>query len=213
MQATPPSRRLDQHHRRLPRSRCTGTALSNLLTNLTPLAFISSSTGAGGATQLYNTERRHFPLRGGEPIEIVDSVGCNPTRFICFTMTRLEPTRTSCRAKLSPNFAPTGRSEQWRHYRASGPDDAAIPCPGCRGLPCSASTVAGNFSGASSGSQTLMASQIGVNCAVVFAPSPLSTKSHAIFEVAVPLVVTMTTDPLYFLATPSPTLGYSVQVQ
>ena len=40
--------------------------------------------------------------------------------------------------------------------------------------------------------------QIGVNCAVVFAPSPLSAKSHAIFEVAVPLVVTMTTDPLYF---------------
>jgi hypothetical protein len=43
-----------------------------------------------------------------------------------------------------------------------------------------------------------MASQIGVNCAVVFAPSPLSTNSHAIFEVAVPLIVTNATDPLYF---------------
>ena len=41
-----------------------------------------------------------------------------------------------------------------------------------------------------------MAAQIGVNCAVVFAPSPISTKSHAIFEVAVPLVVTVATDPL-----------------
>jgi hypothetical protein len=43
-----------------------------------------------------------------------------------------------------------------------------------------------------------MATQIGVDCAVVFAPSPLSTKSHAIFEVQIPLVVTMVTDPLYF---------------
>jgi hypothetical protein len=61
---------------------------------------------------------------------------------------------------------------------------------------CSASTVSGNFSG--KGTQTLKAAQIGVNCAVVFAPSPLSAKSHAIFELAVPLVVTMKTDPLYF---------------
>jgi hypothetical protein len=62
---------------------------------------------------------------------------------------------------------------------------------------CSTSTVVGNFSGASSRSQTLLAAQVGVNCAVVFAPSPLSAKSHAIFELAVPLVVTMATDPLY----------------
>jgi hypothetical protein len=61
---------------------------------------------------------------------------------------------------------------------------------------CSASTVSGNFSG--KGTQTLMAAQIGINCAVVFAPSPLSGSSHAIFELAVPLVVTMATDPLYF---------------
>ena len=32
----------------------------------------------------------------------------------------------------------------------------------------------------------------------MFAPSPVSAKSHAIFEVAVPLIVTMATDPLYF---------------
>ena len=49
---------------------------------------------------------------------------------------------------------------------------------------CSASTVTGV------GTQTLMASQIGINCAVVFSASPTSTSSHPIFEVAVPLLIT-----------------------
>jgi hypothetical protein len=61
---------------------------------------------------------------------------------------------------------------------------------------CSASTVSGNFSG--NGTQTFGASQIGLDCAVVFAASPFSSRPHAIFEIEVPLVVTNATDPLYF---------------
>jgi len=67
---------------------------------------------------------------------------------------------------------------------------------------CSTSTVTGV------GTQTLMASQIGIDCAVVFSASPTSTQMHAIFEVAVPLLVTgrcfdgcppgPNTDPAYF---------------
>src|SRR5262249_13917358 len=45
---------------------------------------------------------------------------------------------------------------------------------------------------------SLLASQIGINCAVVFAPSPFSPAPHAIFEVAIPLIVTQVTDGLYF---------------
>jgi hypothetical protein len=41
-------------------------------------------------------------------------------------------------------------------------------------------------------------SQLGINFGLVFAPSPISTNPHAIFELQVPLVVTMATDPLYF---------------
>jgi hypothetical protein len=69
---------------------------------------------------------------------------------------------------------------------------------------CSASTVSGSGSGVSFSS--LPASDIGVSCAVVFAPSPLSLVPHAIYEVAVPLVVTGTTDPLY-LANPIANVG------
>jgi hypothetical protein len=60
------------------------------------------------------------------------------------------------------------------------------------GASCS---VTGNFSG--SGTQTLAAAAIGVNCAVVFGASPGLPHSHTIFEVAVPLVVTAAIDPAY----------------
>jgi len=47
-----------------------------------------------------------------------------------------------------------------------------------------------------------MAAQIGINCAVVFGASPTSTQKHAIFEVAVPLLITGACAPLP--CTPSP---------
>ena len=78
--------------------------------------------------------------------------------------------------------------------------------PSRGGLPCSASTVTGNFSGL--GNQTLRAAQIGVNCAVVYSPSPISKKPHAIFEIQAPLLVTVATDPPYFFfAINAPSLG------
>jgi hypothetical protein len=90
-------------------------------------------------------------------------------------------------------------------YGTAAPKETLVPAvlqfrvPGAGGSPCSASTVTGNFkAGSTAAPQTLATAQVGVNCAVVFAPSPLSMHSHAIFEVAVPLVVTMATDPLYF---------------
>jgi hypothetical protein len=42
------------------------------------------------------------------------------------------------------------------------------------------------------------ASQLGINFALVFAPSPISTNPHAFFELQVPLVITNAIDPLYF---------------
>jgi hypothetical protein len=70
---------------------------------------------------------------------------------------------------------------------------------------CSASTVTGNFLGLASGNtQVVPAADIGLKCAVVFGPSPTSAERHAIFELAIPLVVTganpppLNTDPAYF---------------
>jgi hypothetical protein len=70
---------------------------------------------------------------------------------------------------------------------------------------CSMSTVVGNFNGNTMGTtQPLTPDQIGISCAVVFSASPASTQTHAIFEVAVPLLVTNATDPLYFYSFATP---------
>jgi hypothetical protein len=69
---------------------------------------------------------------------------------------------------------------------------------------CSASTVSGQ---SPSGSFSLPAMDIGIDCQLVFAPSPLSTASHAIFEVSLPLIVTQATDFLYFGSSYSVTGG------
>src|SRR5262249_31617240 len=70
------------------------------------------------------------------------------------------------------------------------------PTPGSA-VNCSASTVSGQSASGSISFAPLLASQMGLDCAVVFAPSPPAMWSHAIFEVRVPLVITAATDTLY----------------
>jgi hypothetical protein len=177
-----------------------GTALSTLLTNLTPLAFISSSPGPAKAAQLYNTDADIF-LYAVASLAKSSGQSVQPDTLYLFyddtARTNANLMQGQIVAKFSlPLVVLTGYP--------SMPTETLVPTtlqfrvPSAGGLPCSASTVVGNFSGASSGTQTLMAAQIGVDCAVVFAPSPLSAKAHAIFEVAVKLVVTNATDTLYF---------------
>jgi len=62
---------------------------------------------------------------------------------------------------------------------------------------CFLATAAGDFLGNNT-QQTQGAADIGVSFALVFGASPTSTKSHAIFEIQVPLVVTNANDPVYF---------------
>ena len=80
------------------------------------------------------------------------------------------------------------------------------------------STVVGNFSGTAVG--TLTPAEVGINCQVVLSASPASAQTHAIFEVAVPLLVitagldastgqcsttaTQCPDPLYFYSSATP---------
>jgi hypothetical protein len=59
---------------------------------------------------------------------------------------------------------------------------------------CSASKVVGDFAG-SGNLQTVKATDIALDCAVVFGPSPTSEQTHAIFQVAVPLLVTGACSP------------------
>src|SRR4029077_9841238 len=65
--------------------------------------------------------------------------------------------------------------------------------------PCSASTVVSAL-----WPKGISPDQIGVNCAVVFSPSPTSKGRHAIFEVAIPLLVTGATGCSPTPCTPPP---------
>jgi len=182
-----------------------GTALSNLLPALTPLAFISSSKSPAAVAQLYNSNADIFLSavasgfldHGGQP-DTVFFFYDDPRQIINILL----PGQVIADISL-PLVVLTGYPSAPTETPVSGGATLKIvvpsklPTPGSGvAVNCSASTVTGNFSG--KGTQTLSAAQIGVNCAVVFAPSPISPISHAIYEVQVPLVVTAATDPLYF---------------
>jgi hypothetical protein len=173
-----------------------GTALSNLLTNLTPLAFIGSSPGPAKAAQLYNTGADIF-FYAVASLSKSSTQSVQPDTLYLFYDDTARTNTNLMQGQIVANI-----SLPLVVLSSDGTTERLVPTTlqfrATSAGNCSTSTVVGNFSGASSGTQTLMATQIGVDCAVVFAPSPLSTKSHAIFEVQIPLVVTMVTDPLYF---------------
>jgi hypothetical protein len=172
--------------------------LSDLLPAMTPLAFISSSTSPAPVTQLSNPSANVF-LYG-----VASSPNGSEPNTVFFVYD--DPSRTNGNLKQGsvvaefsfPLVVLTG-------YGTSTPTETVVPTTlkfiATSAGDCSASTVSGaslpgssvtvSFSG-------LMASKIGIDCQVVFAPSPLSKASHAIFEVAIPLVVTQATDALYF---------------
>jgi hypothetical protein len=187
------------------------STLSNQLPNLMPLAFVSSAkTGTtAAATQLYDPEANRF-FYATASAYLTD--GTQPDTLFLFyddpqQIINIFPPGQVI-AKISfPLAVLTG-------YGTASPTETPItttlqivvpskpPTPGSGvAVNCSASTVSGS---SPSGSpvpvsfSSLPVSDIGVNCAVVFAASPISPVPHAIYEVAVPLIVTMATDPLSF---------------
>ena len=172
--------------------------LSDLLPAMTPLAFISSSKGPAPVTRLYNPSANVFLY--GVASEFTGQSGSEPDTvfFVCddTSLTNGNLKQGSVVAEFSfPLVVLSGYP--------STPTETVVPTTlqfrATSAGDCSASTVSGQSldSHPSVSFSSLLASQIGIDCAVVFAPSPLSTKSHAIFEVAVQLVITQATDPLY----------------
>jgi hypothetical protein len=177
----------------------TSPSLSDQLATLTPLAFVSGwKSGPAAATQLFNADADAFLYAAASGAPPVASTGLTvPDALNLFydapSWTSLNSSQSRIVAKFSLPLTVLN-SDGMTERPAAATLQYFSPRRG--GLPCSASTVSGNFSG--SGIQTLMASQIGVNCALVFSPSPVSKKPHAVFEIQVPLLVTMATDPPYF---------------
>jgi hypothetical protein len=168
------------------------TPPSGLLSTLTPLAFVSQSSGTAQPTQLYNSTADIFLYAVGVSSFGFVVAGANltdaDTVYFFYDDGLLSNQNFSSGqivAKFSFLLAVLNKDGTERavpttlQFTATNAGD------------CSASTVVGDFKGNGT-SQTLLANTIGINCAVVFSASPTSpqNQNHAIFEVAVPAVVT-----------------------
>ncbi len=69
--------------------------------------------------------------------------------------------------------------------------------PNKKQLDCSASTIVGDFAKTGTPQTLTPPTNIGVDCAVIFAASPASSNPHAIFQVTLHLLITGATDPPY----------------
>jgi hypothetical protein len=175
--------------------------VSDLMTGLTPLAFISQSSGTAAATQLYDSNADTFLYAVGVSSNGFSGATGLPdpdTAFFIYD----DHFRTNVNFAIGTTIAKF--SVPLTVLNNDG-TERAVPTTlnftATNAGDCSTSTVVGNFSGAT-GSQTLLASQIGINCSVVFSTSPTSRQKHAIFEVAVPLLITGACAPIP--CTPSP---------
>jgi hypothetical protein len=167
----------------------------SVLSSLRPLAFISVGTGNGPATptQLYDPAANAFLYAvGGLSAANAGSPGAD-TLVLFYD----DPDRASANFKAGDVVATM--SLPLTVLNSDGVSERFVPAtlrfkiPAATGAPCAASKVTGSFTG--SGTQTLSPSDIGINCAVVFAATPVSPQPHAIFEVTVPILINTSLDP------------------
>lgn len=167
----------------------------SVLSTLNPLAFsaASSSTGSATATRLYDPAATIFLYAVGSTSI---SGAAQPDTLLLFYD---DPswTSTSVSAQISLPLTVLNSDRTERPVAAT----LQYQSPKTGAAPCSASSITANFSG--SGIKARKPADIGVNCTVIFAASPASPFAHAIFEVAVPLLITATTDPGYSVSAPA----------
>jgi len=139
-----------------------------LLAGLTPLAFISQSSGTAPATQLYDPKADMFLYAVAVSTSGFSGAGGLPSPDTVFFF-------YDDVSRSNANFA-TGTTVAKFSFPLtvlnSNGSERAVPTTlnfvANNAGDCSTSTFVGNFSGAPSGTQTLSAAQIGINCAVVF---------------------------------------------
>jgi hypothetical protein len=181
-----------------PLTASTSPTLSNLLSTLTPLAFISSertpfaftssqknNQATASAAQLYDPEADTFlyAVTSGASIASTGLTIPDTAYFFYDDLSRINTNflRGQTVAKFSlPLTVLNGDGTE----RAVATTLQFI----APAADCSASTVTGDFLNTGT-PQTRKATDIGLKCAVVFGSSPTSPAKHAIFELAIPLIV------------------------
>jgi hypothetical protein len=176
------------------------TTLPDLLASLRPLAFISVPYDVGPATvtQPNNPTADTFlyAVASGSGEVVLNNLPAPDTLYLFYDDTQrtnknLPERRVVAEFSLPLIVLNTDSTERPVLVTLQ------FSSPGAGSQPCSGATVQGDFVGNGT-TQTKNATDIGLNCAVVFAPSPNSAWPHAIFQLQVPLLVTQATDPAYF---------------
>jgi hypothetical protein len=183
--------------------------LSDLLSSLTPLAFISAKNNNDTAapTQLYDTDADTFlyavtASTFGIKMKPGGTVPDTALFFYDDLSRNSKFSQGQTAAKFLLPLTVLNVDAMGKVSERAVPATLNLIAPTAD---CSASTVTGDFMGKGDGTtQTVKAADIALQCAVVFGKSPTSNENHAIFQVAIPLLVTGTsgspynTDPAYF---------------
>jgi hypothetical protein len=184
----------------LPRATTTPST-SAVLATLTPLAFISQSSGAAQATQPFDSSADTFLYAVGVSSQGFTNAGggglTNPdTEYFFYDDTsRINATFNQGQIVAKFSFPMTVLN----NVGTETPHTVTLQFKANNAQDCSTSTVVSDLWPST---QTVMAAQIGIDCAVVFSVSPTSPQKHAVFEVAVPLLVTgaCKSEPFFCLA-------------
>jgi hypothetical protein len=173
----------------------------SVLSTLRPLAFVSAATTSGTATptQLYDPDANIFFYAVGGRSSTSTVTSTEPDTLLLFyedlkrDNKTFKPGQTVASFSLPLMVLNSDFSEravsavlQLKSSSNKAPD-------------CSASTVTGNFLGTVDPKgnpilSTVNPTEIGVGCAVAFGATPMSSHPHAVFEVSVPLLITIETD-------------------
>jgi hypothetical protein len=168
-----------------------GTALSNLLANLTPLAFTSAAqtkTGAAAAVPLYNTAAETF-LYAVASLHPKDPQSVQPdTVYFLYEDFSLQSQQFLNRQTVAKFSVPLTvlNSDGSESLPMITTLQVIATCNG--GPSCLQAQVIGGF-GAST-SSPIPASQLGIGFGLVFAPSQVSSQTHAIFQLSFPSLIT-----------------------
>jgi hypothetical protein len=175
----------------LPLNSASSPALQDLLSTLTPLAFVSQTSGTAVATQAYDPKAdTFFYAVGVSSLGEVNVEGLTAPDTMYFFYDDL--------GRVAQNFTKNQVAAKFSFpltvLNSTGNENSAVMITLkvqaiCNGGPaCLQAYVYGG--GIGTPSAPAAASKLGIQFALVFSATPTSTRTHGVFEVAVPLLVT-----------------------
>jgi hypothetical protein len=182
-----------------PLTTTTSPTLSEFLSTLKPLAFISSQQGTTPAVpaQLYdpNANTFFYAVASGTTVALTGLT--EPTALLLFheDVSRIVPVFLNSQivAKVSVPLTTFNTSTDTENPAVITTLEVVATCTG--GPSCLQAYAIG---GIGTPTKPIPVANLGINFAAVFSASPISTIPHLIFEFAVPQLVTEFTDQLHF---------------